>query len=113
MVTRLSMNPLLNPCWILILFAIAFCSGAVAEEAAKPNILFIFSDDHACQAIGAYGSKINKTPGIDRLANEGMIFRNSFCTNSICAPSRAVVLTGKHSHINGQIDNKHTFDGSQ
>lgn len=100
---------------------IAFAAGllfpliARSEEpkASRPNILFIFSDDHATQAIGAYGSKINKTPNIDRLAKEGMIFRTCCCTNSICAPSRAVILTGKHSHINGVIDNEVTFDGSQ
>ncbi len=79
----------------------------------RPNILFIFSDDHAGQAIGAYGSRINRTPNIDRLAAEGVIFRNSFCTNGICAPSRAVVLTGKHSHRNGKIDNSGPFDMSQ
>jgi len=71
------------------------------------------TDDHAVQAISCFGSKINKTPNIDRLAAEGMKFENSFVTNSICAPSRAVLLTGKYSHLNGQIDNKVTFDGSQ
>jgi len=81
--------------------------------AGRPHILFIFSDDHAAQAIGAYGSKINKTPNLDRLADQGMLFRNCFCTNSICAPSRAVILTGKHSHINGVIDNRARFDGAQ
>jgi arylsulfatase A-like enzyme len=79
----------------------------------RPNILFIFSDDHAGQAIGACGSRINRTPNIDRLASGGAIFRNSFCTNGICAPSRAVVLTGKHSHRNGKIDNSGAFDMSQ
>ena len=79
----------------------------------RPNILFIFSDDHATHAISAYGSRINTTPNIDRIAREGAIFLNSFCTNSICAPSRAVVLTGKYSHINGKIDNRGTFDMSQ
>ncbi len=76
-----------------------------ASGLGRPNILFIFSDDHAPQAISAYGSQINRTPNIDRIANEGVIFLNSFCTNSICAPSRAVILTGKHSHANGKIDN--------
>jgi arylsulfatase A-like enzyme len=79
----------------------------------RPNILFIFTDDHASHAISAYGSKINKTPHLDRLANEGMLFRNCFCTNSICAPSRAVIQTGKHSHINGVIDNRVPFDPKQ
>ena len=79
----------------------------------RPNILFIFSDDHAPQAISAYGSRINRTPNIDRIADEGAIFLNSFCTNSICGPSRAVILTGKHSHVNGFIRNGNKFDGSQ
>ena len=81
--------------------------------AKQPNILFIFSDDHAYQAISAYGSNRNQTPNLDRLANEGMRFDRAFVTNSICAPSRAVVLTGKHSHLNGQLTNGQTFDGSQ
>ncbi|MHC4896314.1 MAG: sulfatase family protein [Planctomycetota bacterium] len=79
----------------------------------RPNILFIFTDDHAVHAISAYGSKINKTPHIDQLAREGMLFRNCFCTNAICAPSRAVVLTGKHNHRNRQLTNRERFDGSQ
>ena len=81
--------------------------------AQRPNILFIFTDDHASHAIGAYGSKINQTPNLDRIANEGMRFDNCFCTNSICAPSRAVILTGKHNHLNGMTTNATTFDGSQ
>src|SRR5262245_39640651 len=83
------------------------------EAASQPNILMIFTDDHAAHAISAYGSKINQTPHMDRLAKEGMLFRNCFVTNSICAPCRAVLLTGKHSHINGVYDNAVTFDGSQ
>ena len=79
----------------------------------KPNIIFIMTDDHAAHALSCYGSKINKTPNLDRLAQEGMIFRNCFCTNSICAPSRAVILTGKHSHINGVLDNRLPFDANQ
>lgn len=81
--------------------------------ADRPNIIFIMSDDHASHALSCYGSKINKTPNLDRLAKEGMRFTNSFCTNSICAPSRAVILTGKYSHLNGLADNRSTFDGSQ
>ena len=77
------------------------------------NVLFIFTDDHAYQAISAYGSNRNKTPNIDRLAEEGMLFNRAFVTNSICAPSRAVILTGKHSHLNGQLTNGQEFDGSQ
>ncbi len=87
--------------------------NSMKEENARPNIVFIFTDDHAQQAISAYGSVINKTPNIDRLATEGMIFRNSFCTNSICGPSRAVIQTGKFSHINGFKDNRDTFDSTQ
>lgn len=83
--------------------------------AARPNILLIFTDDHASQAISAYGHKLklNTTPNIDRLAREGMLFKRCLVTNSICAPSRAVILTGKYSHINGQRTNGNTFDGSQ
>jgi len=79
----------------------------------KPNILFIMSDDHAEQAISCYGSELIQTPNIDRIASQGIRFKNSFVTNSICAPSRAVLLTGKYSHLNGQRDNRDTFDGSQ
>ena len=71
------------------------------------------SDDHAAHALSCYDSRINTTPNLDRLATEGMRFTNCFCTNSICAPSRAVILTGKYSHLNGVIDNANEFDGSQ
>ncbi|NQU26213.1 MAG: sulfatase [Candidatus Nealsonbacteria bacterium] len=84
-----------------------------AEKATRPNVIYIMSDDHASHAISCYGSKINKTPNLDRLADEGMLFRNAFCTNSICGPCRAVVLTGKYSHLNGFVRNGNTFDGSQ
>ncbi len=86
---------------------------AAQKKDSRPNILFIFTDDHAYQAISAYGSKINHTPNIDRLAREGMLFRNALVTNSICAPSRAVIQTGKYSHLNGVINNRVVFDGSQ
>jgi arylsulfatase A-like enzyme len=84
-----------------------------SEEAQRPNILFIMSDDHTKQAISAYGSNLIETPNIDRIAKEGAIFNQSFVTNSICAPSRAVMLTGKHSHINGKIDNLSSFNWNQ
>jgi len=71
------------------------------------------TDDHASHAMSCYGSQVNKTPNLDRIAAGGMRFTNSFCTNSICAPCRAVILTGKYSHINGLIDNAVKFDGSQ
>lgn len=83
------------------------------SKKSQPNIIFIMTDDHASHAISSYGSKINKTPNLDRLAREGMRFNNCFCTNAICAPSRAVILTGKYSHLNGVIDNAVKFDGSQ
>ncbi len=88
------------------------CLGQTTNR-KKPNIIFIMTDDHASHAINCYGSKINKTPNLDRIANEGMRFTNSFCTNSICAPCRAVILTGKYSHLNGIIDNRKKFDGNQ
>ena len=81
--------------------------------AARPNLLFIITDDHTAQAISAYGSRINKTPNIDRIAGEGARFNNAFCTNSICAPSRASILTGKYSHKNGVTDNRQVFNAGQ
>jgi arylsulfatase A-like enzyme len=80
---------------------------------SHPNIILIMTDDHAKNAVSCYGSKINQTPNIDRLAHEGIRFDNSFVTNSICAPSRAVILTGKYSHINGLKDNRDRFNGDQ
>ncbi len=96
-----------------LLLAVLAANISAVADAKRPNIVFIFSDDHAVQSIGAYGSKINQTPNIDRLAKEGMVFLNSFCANSICGPSRACILTGKHSHINGFRRNGERFDGSQ
>ncbi|MEZ4797833.1 MAG: sulfatase [Flavobacteriaceae bacterium] len=82
-------------------------------EERSPNIIFIMTDDHAYQAISAYGSKLMQTPNIDRLANEGMLFNKGYVTNSICSPSRAVALTGKFSHLNGVRDNLDVFDSTQ
>jgi len=98
---------------VLVLAGCATGEPAAPRAGVRPNIIFIFSDDHAAQAISAYGSRINRTPNIDRLAAEGMLFANCFVTNSICAPSRAVILTGKHSHLNGVPTNGEVFDGSQ
>jgi len=86
-----------------------------ADVPQRPNILYIMSDDHAYQAISAYGYGLNKTPGIDRIAQAGMLFRNNFVGNSLSGPSRAIVLTGKFSHMNGFYDNQagSVFDGSQ
>ena len=86
------------------------CTSVKEDRPKKPNIVFIMSDDHAYQAISAYDDGLIQTPNIDRLAREGMLFTNASVTNSICAPSRAVILTGKHSHINGKIDNLSPFD---
>ncbi len=83
----------------LAFILIAFANTAFAAE--RPNILFIFSDDHAQHAISVYGSKVNQTPHLDRLAAAGARFTNSFVTNSICTPSRATLLTGQYSHLNG------------
>lgn len=84
-----------------------------SENRKSPNIIFIMTDDHAYQAISAYGSKLMETPNIDRLANEGMLFNKGYVTNSICSPSRAVALTGKFSHLNGVRDNLDVFDSTQ
>ena len=97
--------------------AAVLCAAAVHAQpqpapAARPNILFIMTDDHAAHAISAYGCKVNQTPNIDRLAKEGALFTNVFVTNSICTPSRAAILTGKYAHING-VPVFNRFDGSQ
>ncbi len=88
-------------------------SSGKMTEPDRPNILFIMSDDHGYQAISAYGYGLNSTPNIDRIAKEGAIFTRAFVTNSICAPSRAVMLTGKYSHLNGKIDNVGGFNWDQ
>ena len=97
----------------ILVFIIFSCSRKEEKITTRPNILFIMSDDHAYQAISAYSDKLIKTPNIDRIANEGMLFTNACVTNSICAPSRATILTGKHTHINGKIDNRMPFDTTQ
>ncbi|HET9457194.1 MAG TPA: sulfatase [Candidatus Limnocylindrales bacterium] len=79
----------------------------------RPNILFIMADDHAAHAIGAYGSRINQTPGMDRIAAEGMRLDRCFCTNSLCSPSRAAILTGTYNHLNGVTSNTTDFDARQ
>lgn len=108
------MNPL---AFVTTMAALLLSSslGAQSPETGKqrPNIVYIMSDDHAYQAISAYGHGLNQTPNIDRLAKEGILFTRATVTNSLCAPSRAVLLTGKHSFINGKIDNEARFDWSQ
>ena len=98
--------------FILSLVLLYSCGEKQLPE-EPPNILFIMSDDHAYQAISAYDDRLIRTPNIDRLADEGMLFTNACVTNSICAPSRATILTGKHNHINGKIDNMLPFDTTQ
>jgi len=94
---------------VAVLLAARSVFGAAA---ARPNIIFVMTDDHAAHAISAYGSKVNVTPHLDRLAREGLLLENCFVTNSICTPSRATLLTGKYSHLNGTpVFN--TFDGGQ
>ncbi|HRE62772.1 MAG TPA: sulfatase-like hydrolase/transferase, partial [Ferruginibacter sp.] len=100
-----NMNAILAFLFLLPLFSFA---------QQRPNIVIIVSDDHAFQTIGAYGSQLMQTPNIDRMAKEGAVFTKAYNTNSICGPSRAVILTGKYSHKNGFKDNENSsFDGSQ
>ena len=96
-----------NLSWLFILFLVS----TYAET--RPNILFLFSDDHALRTIGAYPGSINSTPNLDRIAREGALFTNSFNVNSICCPSRAAILTGKHSLANGVIGNSSKWNGKQ
>ncbi len=94
-----------------LLSALLFVVTA-ASAADRPNIIFIMSDDHAAHALSCYGSKVNATPQLDRIAKDGVRFVNAFVTNSICTPSRATILTGKYSHTNG-VPVFNRFDGSQ
>ena len=100
--------------------SVLFCvliSLSFSLWAEKPNILFIFSDDHATQAVSAYGGRLKDvapTPHLDSIAKQGMLFKRCMVTNSICGPSRSTILTGKYSHLNGFMTNETTkFDGSQ
>ena len=98
------------PGWMFCLVLLASCAQ---KDEIPPNIVFIMTDDHSYQTFSAYDDRYIQTPNLDRIAKEGVLFSNSFVTNSICAPSRAVMLTGKHSHLNGQLDNRIRFDSSQ
>ncbi len=109
-----------NCIFCIIIFGFSACSersdNENNEEVQRPNILFIFSDDHAFQALSVYldrFSELAPTPNLDRIASQGMRFNRAYVTNSICAPSRASILTGTHSHVNGQRTNGDVFDGSQ
>src|SRR5258708_5654289 len=100
----------------LVVFTLACVARGADSVPKRPNIVFIFSDDHAYQAISAYGDPrhLNETPNIDRLGKEGMRFDRCLVPNSICGPSRATVLTGKYSHLNGFFNNTaNKFDSSQ
>ncbi len=99
--------------WLISgLLVIPLFVPVIAAAAAPPNILFIMSDDHAAHAIGSYGSRVNQTPNLDRIAAGGVRFNHCFVNNSICTPSRAAILTGKYSHLNG-VTVFNRFDGSQ
>lgn len=90
------------------------CISAIAQQnVQRPNIIFIMSDDHASKAISCYDGSINKTPQIDRMAQNGIRFTNCFCTNAVSGPSRATILTGQLTHINGMINNEVVFDSSK
>src|SRR5262247_1985975 len=99
---------------ILIVTTVLLVPSTVAAQAAagRPNILFIMTDDHAAHAIGAYGSRVNSTPNLDRLARDGALLTSVFATNSICTPSRAAILTGQYSHLNG-VTTFNRFDSSR
>lgn len=97
----------------IILCLLLAGTGAFSQTSKRPNIILIVSDDHAYQAISAYGSKLINTPNIDRIGKEGAIMQKGYVTNSVCSPSRAVILTGKYSHENRMRDNGTFFDSSQ
>ncbi len=102
--------------FLISCFAILPSGQSQAEEKLRPNILFIFSDDLTCQALSCYGDdrRLLETPNIDSIARDGMLFKRCLVTNSICGPSRATILTGKYSHLNGFYNNANSvFDGSQ
>ncbi len=98
------------------LFSILMLLMFTATAQERPNIVWMFSDDHSFQTIGAYGgrlAKLNNSPNIDSMAKEGMIFNRCYVGNSICAPARATLLTGKHSHMTGKFDNRDSFNHDQ
>jgi arylsulfatase A-like enzyme len=96
-----------------LISALVFCLASSAFAADRPNILFIFTDDHCEQALSAYDPSRITTPNLDRIASEGMRFNRCYVTNSICGPSRAVIQTGKYSHLNGFVRNGNRFNGDQ
>ena len=101
-------------CLLFTCLTAAFATpNSTGAQETRPNILFVFTDDHAYQSISAYGSRLNTTPHMDRLSAEGLRFDNCYVTNSICGPMRAVILTGKYSHLNGFMVNGNRFDSEQ
>jgi len=102
--------------YILLFVVTTFSFIVFAQDKQQPNILFIMSDDHASQAIGVYGGylqKLNPTPNLDKLANNGILFKNAFCTNSICTPSRASIISGQYPQTNGVLDLDNNLDTSK
>src|SRR5690606_8221865 len=96
-----------------LVIGISSCTQQKTAKEKKLNIIFIMTDDHATQALSAYDKRFIQTPNLDRLAKEGIKFNNCFVTNAVCGPSRAVILTGKYSHVNGLTDNHTVFDSTQ
>ena len=110
---KLHMKSIKWLCALLSVSVLISCGTENQKTDEQPNIVFIMSDDHAYQAISAYGYGLNHTPHIDRIAEEGVLFTHGFVSNSICAPSRAAMLTGKHSFVNGKVDNLLPFNWDQ
>ncbi len=113
---NLSTRSMVSVCFLFLIISCKEKKQEKLPQEKRPNIVFIMTDDHASQAISAYGHPLGQlapTPNIDRIARNGAKFNSNFCTNSICGPSRAVILTGKHNHLNGFRMNGDIFDGSQ
>ena len=97
---------------LVVLGAVTSATPAQTPRGGRPNIIYIMTDDHAAHAISAYGSKVNKTPHLDRLAREGALLTSVFATNSICTPSRAAILTGQYAQSTG-VTMCNRFDSSR
>ena len=109
--------PRLAPSALRVVLVALVAASAAAQPgpapAARPNVVFVMSDDHALRTIGAYGDGFHATPNLDRIADEGAVFANAFVGNSICGPSRAAILTGTHGHVNGVTGNGQPWDSTQ
>lgn len=101
------------PRYAAVPLSLAALAGCAEQQPKQPNIIVMMTDDHTIQAMSCYGSLLVETPNLDRLAKEGMLFENCYVPNAISGPSRACILTGKYSHVNGFTDNSRTFDGEQ